>query len=193
MHCYHEECAVFRPRTIHRAFERCREAPLRAPTIGFVSLGCPKNLVDSEVMMGLLDRAGGTADRARRGRRDSGRQHMQLHRLGQAGVGERDPRNGAAQTRERRQGAAAHRRRMPRRAIPRRDSPQHSRGRCRPRHRRAGINPRSRRPDRSRRAYGDVSPFNILVSRAASAVQQHSHPTEVSAGINWQCPTSRSL
>ncbi len=30
-------------------------APLR---IGFVSLGCPKNLVDSEVMMGLLDYAG---------------------------------------------------------------------------------------------------------------------------------------
>jgi ribosomal protein S12 methylthiotransferase len=29
------------------------------PTIGFVSLGCPKNLVDSEVMMGLLHRAGG--------------------------------------------------------------------------------------------------------------------------------------
>jgi ribosomal protein S12 methylthiotransferase len=26
--------------------------------IGFVSLGCPKNLVDSEVMMGLLERAG---------------------------------------------------------------------------------------------------------------------------------------
>ncbi len=30
-------------------------APLR---VGFVSLGCPKNLVDSEVMMGLLDHAG---------------------------------------------------------------------------------------------------------------------------------------
>ncbi|HEU5350363.1 MAG TPA: 30S ribosomal protein S12 methylthiotransferase RimO [Terracidiphilus sp.] len=29
-----------------------------APVVGFVSLGCPKNLVDSEVMMGLLDRAG---------------------------------------------------------------------------------------------------------------------------------------
>ncbi len=28
------------------------------PKVGFVSLGCPKNLVDSEVMMGLLDRAG---------------------------------------------------------------------------------------------------------------------------------------
>ena len=32
--------------------------------MGFISLGCPKNLVDSEVMMGLLDRAGArlTAD-----------------------------------------------------------------------------------------------------------------------------------
>jgi len=29
-----------------------------APSVGFISLGCPKNLVDSEVMMGLLHRAG---------------------------------------------------------------------------------------------------------------------------------------
>lgn len=28
------------------------------PVVGFVSLGCPKNLVDSEVMMGMLDHAG---------------------------------------------------------------------------------------------------------------------------------------
>jgi ribosomal protein S12 methylthiotransferase len=34
-----------------------RSVPGR-PRVGFVSLGCPKNLVDSEVMMGLLDRAG---------------------------------------------------------------------------------------------------------------------------------------
>jgi ribosomal protein S12 methylthiotransferase len=33
-------------------------APKNSPVVGFVSLGCPKNLVDSEVMMGLLDRAG---------------------------------------------------------------------------------------------------------------------------------------
>ena len=33
------------------------ETPHR-PTVGFVSLGCPKNLVDSEVMMGLLHRGG---------------------------------------------------------------------------------------------------------------------------------------
>ena len=34
--------------------------PVDAPkgTYAFVSLGCPKNLVDSEVMMGLLARAG---------------------------------------------------------------------------------------------------------------------------------------
>jgi ribosomal protein S12 methylthiotransferase len=33
-------------------------AAAAGPVVGFVSLGCPKNLVDSEVMMGLLDRAG---------------------------------------------------------------------------------------------------------------------------------------
>src|SRR6202790_4898780 len=33
--------------------------PSRRPQkVGFVSLGCPKNLVDSEVMMGYLARAG---------------------------------------------------------------------------------------------------------------------------------------
>src|SRR5215471_16657384 len=31
--------------------------------VGFVSLGCPKNLVDSEVMMGLLSRAGAEVTR----------------------------------------------------------------------------------------------------------------------------------
>jgi ribosomal protein S12 methylthiotransferase len=35
-----------------------KSAPAAGPVVGFVSLGCPKNLVDSEVMMGLLDRAG---------------------------------------------------------------------------------------------------------------------------------------
>src|SRR6266700_2218370 len=32
--------------------------PVRPQKVGFVSLGCPKNLVDSEVMMGLLARSG---------------------------------------------------------------------------------------------------------------------------------------
>src|ERR1700690_2766966 len=34
------------------------EPDTRPQKVGFVSLGCPKNLVDSEVMMGLLARAG---------------------------------------------------------------------------------------------------------------------------------------
>src|ERR1035441_445563 len=34
-----------------------KPSPPTAPSVGFISLGCPKNLVDSEVMMGLLDRA----------------------------------------------------------------------------------------------------------------------------------------
>ncbi|MBB5064699.1 30S ribosomal protein S12 methylthiotransferase RimO [Granulicella mallensis] len=34
------------------------ETQTRRPKVGFVSLGCPKNLVDSEVMMGLLHRGG---------------------------------------------------------------------------------------------------------------------------------------
>ena len=33
-------------------------APAPRPKVGFVSLGCPKNLVDSEVMMGMLSQAG---------------------------------------------------------------------------------------------------------------------------------------
>ena len=40
-------------------FASTSSEPARRPKIGFVSLGCPKNLVDSEVMMGLLHRAGG--------------------------------------------------------------------------------------------------------------------------------------
>src|SRR3954454_20542184 len=39
--------------------EKVEGSPLPdRPKVGFVSLGCPKNLVDSEVMMGLLARAG---------------------------------------------------------------------------------------------------------------------------------------
>lgn len=34
------------------------KSPVRPTTVGFVSLGCPKNLVDSEVMMGILAQAG---------------------------------------------------------------------------------------------------------------------------------------
>ena len=39
--------------------ENTASPPVRRPTkVGFISLGCPKNLVDSEVMMGMLAQAG---------------------------------------------------------------------------------------------------------------------------------------
>jgi ribosomal protein S12 methylthiotransferase len=42
-----KSCAVLAP-----------DPPKTAPKVGFVSLGCPKNLVDSEVMMGMLAQNG---------------------------------------------------------------------------------------------------------------------------------------
>src|SRR5271169_7241452 len=43
---------------IEDAPEDTTPAPTRPDKVGFVSLGCPKNLVDSEVMMGMLAQAG---------------------------------------------------------------------------------------------------------------------------------------
>src|SRR5271169_5674735 len=43
---------------IEDAPENGGPTPGPRPKVGFVSLGCPKNLVDSEVMMGILARAG---------------------------------------------------------------------------------------------------------------------------------------
>src|SRR5580698_521301 len=44
--------------TVEGSHENVGQATLPRPKVGFVSLGCPKNLVDSEVMMGLLAHAG---------------------------------------------------------------------------------------------------------------------------------------
>src|SRR5579864_1916113 len=43
---------------IEDAPENAGSLPVSRPKVGFVSLGCPKNLVDSEVMMGMLTQAG---------------------------------------------------------------------------------------------------------------------------------------
>ena len=70
--------------------------------IGLVSLGCPKNLVDGEVMLGLA-RRGGSRDHRRRslGGRHR-RQHVCVHRSRQGRVGRRDSRDGATEARRRR-------------------------------------------------------------------------------------------
>ena len=86
--------------------------------IGFVSLGCPKNLVDGEVMLGLAQQAGHEitldAERRRRARRE----HVRVHRSRQAGIDRRDPRDGAAEAR--RPLLAPGRHRLPGRALSRR-------------------------------------------------------------------------
>ena len=43
---------------VEDAPENAGSLPVSRPKVGFVSLGCPKNLVDSEVMMGMLTQAG---------------------------------------------------------------------------------------------------------------------------------------
>ena len=59
LHCYHESVPSSVLESSSEPFNDAAKPRSARPSIGFVSLGCPKNLVDSEVMMGLLDRAGG--------------------------------------------------------------------------------------------------------------------------------------
>lgn len=49
---------ILRPSEKNDLMLEDRSGDVRPQKVGFVSLGCPKNLVDSEVMMGLLARAG---------------------------------------------------------------------------------------------------------------------------------------
>ena len=62
----------------------------KTPTISFVSLGCSKNLVDSERMLGLLAQDG-YAHRARlRAGRSGDHQYLRIHRLRASGIDRRD-------------------------------------------------------------------------------------------------------
>src|SRR6516165_3055374 len=51
MHCDDDSVALFNP-------QEPGVVAVAPKKVGFVSLGCPKNLVDSEVMMGLLSQGG---------------------------------------------------------------------------------------------------------------------------------------
>ncbi len=80
--------------------------PKPTPSVGFVSLGCPKALVDSELIITQL-RAEGYATSANVRRRRSGhRQYVRVYRRGRPRVARRDWRG----ARRKRQG---HRHRMP--------------------------------------------------------------------------------
>jgi ribosomal protein S12 methylthiotransferase len=153
------------------------------PTIGFVSLGCPKNLVDSEVMMGLLDRAGGELTARAEDAEilvvntcsfiDSAKQEsvntileMVQHKVANGGKAQRLIVAGCLVERYRDE---------IRRNIPEVDAVVGT-GELEAILEAAGLQPQPQ-------AAAHDSPFNILVSRAPSAVHQHSQPlnsTEVS-------------
>ena len=63
-------------------------------SVHFRSLGCPKNQLDTEVMLGSLALAGYAHRRAPRGRRRRGREHLLVHRERARGVDRGDPRGG---------------------------------------------------------------------------------------------------
>jgi len=147
--------------------------------VGFVSLGCPKNLVDSEVMMGLLDRAGGElTSRAEDAEIlvvntcsfiDSAKQEsvntileMAQHKVANGGKAQRLIVAGCLVERYRDE---------IRKNIPEVDAVVGT-GELEMILEAAGLNVPVA-------TIGSNSPFNILVSRAPSAVHQHSHPTEV--------------
>lgn len=170
------------------------EAPAR-PKIGFVSLGCPKNLVDSEVMMGLLHHAGAeltpSADDAEIivvntcSFIDSAKQEsvntileMVQHKQQNGGRAQRLIVAGCLVERYRDE---------IRKNIPEVDAVVGT-GELESILAAAGL--------ASAPAPEQNSPFHILpqslVSRAASAVHQHSHPTEVGPQLEAATVTSRA-
>ncbi len=157
--------------------------PSARPTIGFVSLGCPKNLVDSEVMMGLLHRAGGeltpraedaeilvvnTCSFIDSARRESVNTILEMvqHKVANGGKAQRLIVAGCLVERYRDE---------IRRNIPEVDAVVGT-GELEAILEAAGLTPQ---PE----VASSNSPFNILVSRAPSAVHQHSHPSEVGAQL----------
>ena len=93
--------------------------------VHFTTLGCPKNQVDSELMLGMLTEAGHEIAAAAGGRRLPGGQHLRLHRPGARGIGQHHPRAGAAEGA--RAGAGPHRHRLPHPALRRPRSARRSR------------------------------------------------------------------
>jgi ribosomal protein S12 methylthiotransferase len=163
------------------------------PTIGFVSLGCPKNLVDSEVMMGLLDRAGGRLTARAEDAEilvvntcsfiDSAKQEsvnaileMAQHKVANGGKARRLIVAGCLVERYRDE---------IRRNIPEVDAVLGT-GELEGILEAAGLAP----PPQATPPPETPSLFNILVSRAASAVHQHSHPSEVGTQLEISQGTS---
>ncbi len=179
LHCYHESVPSFVFEPSNKALNDAANPRSARPTIGFVSLGCPKNLVDSEVMMGLLDRAGGRLTARAEDAEilvvntcsfiDSAKQEsvnaileMARHKVVNGGKARRLIVAGCLVERYRDE---------IRRNIPEVDAVVGT-GELEAILEAAGLTAPVAQTT-------TASPFNILVSRVASAVHQHSHPTEV--------------
>ena len=142
-------------------------------TIHFVSLGCPKNRVDTEVMLGVSDESGLPAGERAGRRRGDRRQHLRLHRGGQAGVDRHHP--SISRHEEERQLQEAGRRGLPVAALP---------GRARQRDARGRPLPRLERHARARRVLraSGTPPPRMLVGNPADYVFSSSDPRRLSMG-----------
>ena len=116
--------------TIRRSHEKTTDdgAADRPQKVGFVSLGCPKNLVDSEVMMGMLARAG-----AELTPRAEDADVIVVNTCSFIESAQQESVNAIlemAAAQERRPGPKAGGRRMPGGTLSRGDPQEYSRGRC---------------------------------------------------------------
>jgi ribosomal protein S12 methylthiotransferase len=158
------------------------------PKVGFVSLGCPKNLVDSEVMMGLLHHNGAeltakaedsdiivinTCSFIDSAKQESVNTILEMVKHKQNGNAQRIIVAGCLVERYRDE---------IQRNIPEVDAVVGT-GELEAILAAAGLTP-------SGHTTSD-SPFNILVSRAPSAVHQHSHPTEVGSQLTSELGAPR--
>ncbi len=110
-----------------------------------MTLGCPKNRVDSEVMLGSLQHRGYTAGAGARDRRRDRRQHLRVPQGRREGVGRQHPRDGRVQEDRQLQHPGGHR--LPGAAARRRAHQGTARGRSLPGHQRLRAD---RRPARRR-------------------------------------------
>ena len=84
----------------------------RKPKVGMISLGCAKNLVDAEIMLGSVLQRGMEITSLRRRRRRAGRQYVRLHRFRQGGIDRRDSRSASAARTEQAPGPKTDRERL---------------------------------------------------------------------------------
>ena len=137
-------------------------------SVAFVSLGCAKNLVDTEVMIAKLGEAGWRFGGRGRPRRYGRHQYVRVHRSGEGRIDAGNPRARLAQAPR----PAADRRRLPGAALRRAAAEPDSRDRRRRRHRRLRGHRRAARRRRGRPPSG-APRFRSRARARFSAATRH--------------------